>query len=53
MQEEPDVLNAVLKLTDFRASLMERPTSSRVNSVFTAITNIVIAEYKKMILQNL
>lgn len=42
-----EVLKRVLNLTDFRSSLLERPTSARVHSVFNAITNIVIEEYKK------
>lgn len=41
-----EVLKRVLNLTDFRSSLLERPTSARVDSVFNAITNIVIKEYE-------
>lgn len=41
-----DVLKAVLTSTDFRVALIERPTTSRVATVFKAITNIVIAENK-------
>jgi hypothetical protein len=40
-------LKAVLTLTDFRSSVIERPTSARVTNVFNAITNVVIDEYKK------
>lgn len=42
-----EVLKAVLTLTDFRSSVIERPTSARVTNVFNAITNVVIDEYKK------
>ena len=45
--DTPEVLKAVLTLTDFRNSLLERPTSARVEEVFNAITNIVIDEYGK------
>ena len=41
-----EVLKRVLNTTDFRSSLLERPTSARVSSVFNAITNIIIKEYK-------
>lgn len=42
-----EVLKVVLTKTDFREMLIGRPTSSRVQTVFNAVTNIVIDEYKK------
>ena len=42
-----EILKAVLTLTDFRQQLIDRATTARVESVFNAITNIVIDEYKK------
>jgi hypothetical protein len=42
-----ETLEAVLTKTDFNSALFQRPTPSRVNSVFSAISNIAVEEYRK------